>query len=185
MKYDDDYGSSDFCSCTGPEIVNDISNGCRQALLTEYYKATMKMLEAGTEDRISFALINPKESGVNVYIRRIYAMNHSVLPLSLITYFAGKVGGNIEIAEWIRNTNTYHFREESRINVYFGRNLLLKGCRADARSSVPAYQTAITDINGEILIAPGCSYVAELTSLILGESFAAAVSAEWWEEPVR
>lgn len=184
MRYDEEFGSSDFCSCKGPQIVNDISNGYRQTIQAEYYKATMETFRAEAGERISFALVNPKTSGVSICISQMLYINFSAIPLGVTTYFASKIGGNIEIGEWIRSTNTYHCGKESRVNVYFGRNLMLKGCHAESRISVQPYETDAYEMRGEIWIAPGSSYVAELTPLVAGDGFMAAVSGQWWEEPV-
>lgn len=183
MRYDEDFGSSDFCSCKGPEIISDIRNGYRKSLQAEYYKATMELQEVGSLEKVYFVLANPKASGVNVYINRVLSMNFSQVPLGAIRYIGSKIGGNIEISEWIRSTNTYQDKKESMINVYFGKNLFLKELRAESRVSVPPFKTDVSEFNGEILLAPGNCYVTEVAALVLNEDFTTAVSAEWWEEP--
>lgn len=167
--------------------TSDVSNGYIQCTRFQLYRGNANNITFNYGENAAFALYNPTNSDVNIFMDDLYYSNFSNYNLDAKYYLYGAPQGNLSKSSNVLNANTskgYNIQGSGKL--YSGKNVTVVGGNYYRDLIISADMTTRADNNGGILIAPGMYFILVVTALdSIAQNVTFGFGLNWWEEPIK
>jgi hypothetical protein len=167
----------------GYDNVVSLEYRVSQAFLGRYFMGHTPQLILPPCGSVWAALYNPPASGVNVFVNTFTVSNFSTTPFRAQLWLNAMAGGG-EVSPFACPTNTAFVPLTWPMALIdYGQGALQGGCSLFTRVA-GAQSTEVGNYYGKIVVPPGGTFLAQLTSPS-PSAIQTEVAFGWWEEPVK
>ncbi|GIM27660.1 hypothetical protein CPJCM30710_03260 [Clostridium polyendosporum] len=174
------------CMVKIPNKVITIPNPVYQSYKGRYFVGQSKFLIFGVGTNAWAALVNPRSSGVNLFVNVFTVSNFSNESLTAEIWLNTIPPGISKVSRKFSPTDTaLSPLPEPKVQLEYAQNVTgfpSKGINIYGRI-VPSQSTLVSEEDGKFVIPPGGNYLVFLSSS--GQDFVKAkIAFGWWEEKV-
>lgn len=165
-----------------PTYTATVGEGYIQSICCDYYYGTSPQINIGRGNDALVVLVNPRDSGIDLYLNKLSCANYSNSPIAVEVYTMATLGGEITQSDRIAPGNNGCDFCNGEGQIFYGDdNTISNGVQVYSRS-IEAYRTSDGYPNGSIILQPGSTRAYLIKVINPNETAVASLSFAWWEE---
>lgn len=168
-----------------PKYVATVGEGYVQSRQCEYYYGVSERVDFGKGASAGVLLVNPKDSGVVIYLNKLSCANYANSPISVDVYTKAGIDGELEKSPNIAAGNTGCKCSKSKGRIYYGEELEVTDGTLVYSRSIEPFRTSDGYPNGSIILQPGTSRLYIMKTINPLETSIGSLSFAWWEDKIH